>query len=127
MLDQWIEQLSKEIELGRTLPREGAAYAFPIDEGVIALISEYEQGFSLSCVIGECPAEKIEEFYFNAMLANLFGQGTKGAILGLSDDYRFVTLTLESSYADSYREFRDKLEDFLNMVDFWREEINQNV
>lgn len=124
MIENWIEQLSRELELGQSLPKDGSSFIFPVDEGVSVYISDFEQGFSLFCRVGECPTEKTEEFFSQAMLANLFGQGTKGAVLGLTDDYRFVTLSLESPYADEYRVFRDKLEDFMNGVDFWREEIS---
>lgn len=56
------------------------------------------------------------------MLGNLFGQGTHKAVLGLTEDGNMLTLFKVVEYNIDYKQFRDALEDFINSVDFWREE-----
>ena len=48
--------------------------------------------------------------------AILFGQGTKGAVLGLSEDGSQLTLTQDIDYNAEYKEFRDTLEDFASIL-----------
>ncbi len=56
------------------------------------------------------------------MEANLFGIGTRGAAIGLNEDGNVLTLSLELDYNSSYQEFKEKLEDFISVMDFWRKE-----
>jgi len=54
---------------------------------------------------------------------NLFGQTTKGAYLGLDESGSKVTVQLYHPGEASYRVFLDGLEDFVNVVDFWKGEL----
>ena len=58
---------------------------------------------------------------------NLFGIGTRGAVLGASIDGNLLTLSKEVEYTPDYKEFKDLVEDFINMVDYWREEALKSV
>lgn len=123
MLGNFIEQLVKDLELETPLTTEvPGVYSFPLDEGLSILISEIPRGFSLMCFVCPCPKNNEELFFTQMMLANLFGQGTRGAILGLNPEGTVLTLSLVIDYTFDYKEFRDTLEDFINSVDFWREE-----
>lgn len=125
MLEKWIAELTKEMGLSVPLPKESEnIYLLPVDEGVTVIISELPGGFSFFCRLSSCPKEEKEEFFTQVMLANLFGQATKRAVLGLDDDCNFLTLSLEAPYHD-YGDFRDQLEDFLNTVDFWIDEATE--
>lgn len=124
MLEQMIEKLAKEFELdGKSLASEvPGAYALPLEEGLTIMISEISNGFQLKCSVAPYPKAREEEFLTQAMLANLFGQGTMGAALGLTMDGNTLTLTLPVDYPVDYKEFREIVEDFINSVDFWHEE-----
>lgn len=68
------------------------------------------------------PRGKEEELYTQMLLANLFGQGTYGAVISLDDDARHIELSRTIDYDVNFKDFKDILEDFINAVDFWREE-----
>lgn len=126
MLENHIEQLTKELELEGSLASEiPGVFAFPLEENLSISISGHSAGFALSCTL--CPAPKInqEAFLTRVMLGNLFGQGTRGAVLGLNEDGSQLTLAQVVDYNADYKEFRDVLEDFINSVDFWRAEAEK--
>lgn len=61
------------------------------------------------------------------MKANLFGQGTLGAALGLEPEQNLLTLSLELPYDMDYRHFKESVEDFTNIVDYWKVEVDTHV
>ncbi|MBA3816316.1 MAG: type III secretion system chaperone [Parachlamydiaceae bacterium] len=124
MLEKLIENLIPDMELGNTkLASEvPGTYAIPLDDGLTVLISEIPNGISLKCSVAPYPKVHEEIFSTQAMLGNLFGQGTRGATLGLSNDGNTLTLTQIIDYNIDYKEFKELLEDFINAVDFWRDE-----
>lgn len=127
MLERWIEELTDELDLPK-IPREGNLYVLPMDTTLSIELTEMERGgVSFFCKIGKLPSEKQEEFFTQGMLANLMGQGTKGAVLGVSDDYQFLTLSLSAPHVEQYGHFRDLLEDFINSVDFWVTETQNPI
>lgn len=126
MLEKFIPKLVQEMELGDTTLGAGVpgSYALPLDEGLSITMTDIPEGFILKSNVVNLPAAKQENFVTQAMLANLFGQGTRGGILGLSPDGSVLTLTHVVDYPVDYNDFHAILEDFINMVDFWRDETN---
>lgn len=124
MLQNFIPKLIQEMELGNiSLASEvPGTYSLPLEEGLSVNMTEIPNGYILKSAVAPYPKAKEELFLTQAMLANLFGQGTKGAILGLNLEGTLLTLTLVVDYPTEYKEFRESLEDFLNTMDFWREE-----
>ena len=118
-----MQQLTLELEIEGSLATEiPGVYAFPVDDDVFVLISEIPRGFTLTCTFSECPEGSEEEFYTQALLANLYGQGTDGCVLGLDAEGKRLTLSRKIDYTIEFQEFRDIIEDFLNSVDFWIDE-----
>lgn len=124
MLEKHIQKLIEDFELkDTTLASEvPGTYAFPLDDGLTIMISEIPNGLTMKCSVAPYPKVKEEIFSTQAMLGNLFGQGTRGSVLGLTMDGNTLTLTQVVDYNINYKEFRDILEDFINSVDFWRDE-----
>ena len=123
MLASLMEKLTQELELDKSLATEvPGTYAFPLDQGLTVTIFEIPRGFLLKCPVGPAPKVQEELFLTQAMLANLFGQGTRGAVLGLSPEGTILTLSQVVDYTVDYKEFKDIVEDFINSVDFWHEE-----
>lgn len=122
-LEPFIKQLTKEFELEGSLATEmPGSFALPLETDVAVMISETPEGFSLSCTLCPCPESRQEEFFTQMMLGNLFGQGTEGAVLGLDEKGKMLTLSRVILAQVEYPEFMDILEDFINSVDFWRTE-----
>lgn len=124
MLQNFIPRLIHEMELGETTLSSGVPgiYTLPLEDGITINMTDIPNGYIFKCNVGPFPKTKEELFVVQAMLGNLFGQGTKGAVLGLNPDGTILTLTLVVDYPVEYKEFRESLEDFINTMDFWREE-----
>jgi hypothetical protein len=117
-----IEQLSKELELPALVPDNTGKYHLVFDEDQTVSFYELNSGIVLYSELAKCPVADLEAFFTDAMLANLFGQGTSRAVLGLTADGKTLTLSFEIDYNIEYKDFRDLLEDFLNAADVWRTE-----
>lgn len=121
MLDKFIQSLSKELELEETLATEvPGVYALPLEGDLMITITDKPPGFSLACTLDSAKKQNEEDFFARLMLGNLFGQGTKGAVLGLTEDGNLLTLTQTVDYNAEYKEFRDIIEDFINSAEYWR-------
>lgn len=121
MLDRYIQALVKELELEDSLTTQvPGVYSLPLDEDISILITEKGGGLNFHCDLYVTPNQQQEEFFGRLLLGNLFGQGTKGAVLALNDDGTKVVLVQDIPHHIEYKEFKDILEDFINSVDYWR-------
>lgn len=128
MLSDFMEKLSRDMELSEPLKAAVPnVYAIPIEEGVKVVISSPSSDrYELNCSLGSLPNERREAFLTRVLLANLFGQGTSGAILGTDIEGSFLTLSLNIDRHIDYKNFRDIVEEFFNTVDFWKLELVNN-
>ncbi len=123
MLDTFMQQLTKELEIEGSLATEvPGVYTIPVNENLSVLISEIPRGFSITCTMADSPKKNEEEFFSQALLANMFGNGTDGCTLGLTEDGEQLILSRSIDYEVNFQEFTDVIEDFLNAVDLWRQE-----
>lgn len=130
MLQNFIPKLIEDLELGEMTLSSGIPgnYILPLEEGLSINMTDLPSGYILKSNVAPYPKIKEEIFSTQAMLANLFGQGTRGAILGLNTEGTILTLTLVVEHPVDYKEFKDSLEDFMNTLDFWREEaLNPSI
>lgn len=127
MLSALIQELSKEWELENPLPQEiPGVYTIPLDEGVSLTVTNAnvpQGGLVFSSSLATIKKGKEEALFTHALNANLFGQGTKQAVLGLNEAGNVLTLSRFIDYDVNFQEFRDIIEDFINTIDFWREEV----
>jgi hypothetical protein len=90
------------------------------------LVKDLKPGFYLQSAIGaNIEATSREDFYIYLMKANFLWQGTGGSIIGLDPSEKYLTLSLPIVYEVNFRMFRDKLEEFLNYLEFWQKEIEK--
>lgn len=124
LLKRYIEQLAAEMEIRESLEstKIPGTYLFPIDENTETEIREDPSGIHLFCSVCPAPAKNMEDFLQHALHANLFGQGTMGTTLALDSSGKQLTLSQDLDYNIDYEHFKEKLEDFLNAVEIWREE-----
>jgi hypothetical protein len=124
MLINFMKKLAEELTLGELLSSEieGGGYLIPLEKDLTIRVSESSFGIYFSCEIALLPKAKRETFYGRLLLANLFGQGTNGAVLGLNEDGNKVLLTHLLELDADYQSLHDALEDMINTVDYWREE-----
>lgn len=126
-LKDLIKGLEKEWELEAPLPQEvPGVYTVPLDSNLnFTIASLPEGGFRLSSILSPAPQLNLEMAYQTLLQANLFGQETKEAILGLNDAGTLLTLSREIEYDVNLNDFNNIIEDFINSMDFWREEMMQ--
>lgn len=125
MLDKLIEDLKKEMQLDENFSTSTpGVWEIPFEGDMRVKISDLKPDVFFHSVIGPIPLKEQERFFIYTLQGNLFGQGTLGSILGLSDDGVYLTLSRHVNYDISYQEFRDHLEDFINGVVFWQEELS---
>lgn len=127
ILDSFMKQLAAEIEVDfkQLAPDNQGVYSLPVDEQTTVRIWNLQPtGISFHADVCSCPIKNEDSFYTHALLGNLLGQGTFDMILGLSQDGKQLTLSCDLPYTVSYKEFNEKLEKFLNAIEFWREEAN---
>jgi hypothetical protein len=122
-LDTYIQRIA--IDCNLYFFKEGKGYSYSLDPLTKILITPMAPGISFFSIAGTIPKGKEKQLLIEMMEANLFGQGTKGSVLGLNENREGLEMTL-SFYAHqdlSYQDFKDKFEDFCNSVDVWKEEI----
>lgn len=121
MLELLIETLGSELNIKEQIrSKDRGGYAIQFDSSNLIEISLAGDIYLLSCLIAPLPEKNAEALISLAMEGNLFGQATHGAVLGLNEEGKLLTLTEELQYNTTYKEFKEKLEDFLNVADFWR-------
>lgn len=127
MLQSFIPKLVLDMELGDVnLGSEiPGTYSLPLDEGLSVEMTDIPAGYILKSKIAPYPKAQEDLFLTQAMLGNLFGQGTKGAILGINPEGTAITLTMVVDFPVDYKGFRESLEDFINVMDFWHEEAEK--
>lgn len=125
MLKQFISQLSKELELAEPLePNDSGFYMLQLDPDLEIFFRENaDSGITLWMQLGPLPGEKTEEFLIMAATANLFGKETGQCALGLDKEGKIVTLTSFVSADANYKDFHEKLEDFANQAESWKDEV----
>lgn len=122
MLQKMIEQLCEELKISPTpkADKEGA-FSFRWQENVVTFLRPLNPGVAFSGQITPCPLKRREELFLYLMRANLLGQGTGQGRIGLEAQEKILTLSLGLPYELHYKEFRERLEDFVNYLIYWRE------
>ena len=126
--EKFMQQFEKDLELDRPLSRPNSStYLIPLDEGLTMTVNLLPFGFFLMCEFANAPKENEEVLYNEMLSANLFGQGTKGATLGLNERGNLLTISQVVDYNIEYRDFKELIDDFINMIDFWKEQSHSKA
>lgn len=124
-LERLIETLSSEIKI-EAIPQKNKdrLYQVKIGSSPQVSIKELDPGVFFRAKILSLPKEGNKEALFiYLMKANLLGQGTGGGAIGIDPSEKFLTLSLALSFEVNYKTFHEGLEDFLNYLDFWKEDV----
>ncbi len=118
-----VQQFAHDIEMDSLEPASPGIYELELEDDIMVKITILPVGFSLFSQVFSLPGTNRENFFTQALLANLFGQGTRNAVLGSDDEGKVLTLSKVVEYTPEYKDFKEALEDFVTTVDFWREQI----
>lgn len=124
MLNRYVDQLAMELEID-TPVKEKEEVKLTINPKLTIILKELDPGFFFFAPIAPLPSLKKEELFTLAMEANFLGQGTGGAVLGIDEEEKFMTLTLSLPQEMDYSLFKDALSNFANYVDYWKKEIKR--
>ncbi len=121
-----IEKLCKSLKIEVPIKDKDKSYSIKINEELEIKIWDLDPGFYFHSHIIECPQEKKEDLFIYLMRANLLGQGTAKSRIGLDKEEKILTLSHHIAYEIKYTEFKEKLEDFVNYILYWRKEIEKH-
>lgn len=126
MLQEFLKDLCQDLEI-KAEPKldEKKTTTLEVIPGVEISLQELDPGVYISAKLGECLKQKREDFFIALMEANLLGRGTGGAAISLDNDEKFLTLSLALPYEMNYRSFKEFLEDYVNYLIYWRDEIEK--
>lgn len=124
MLDELIHNLLKEIELDISPSKiDPSTYQVDLTPNLSIIIKKMDPGYYFQTAISEIPDYEAEMLFISLMEANLFGQGTGGGVLGISPEGKTFMFSKKILQDLNYQEFKEKLEEYVNYVEFWRIEI----
>lgn len=124
MIERYLRAVCEEYSL--RFPRKEKTGVYPLSIGdETILVKNLEPGISFFSVMRKLPEKKKEDLFLYLMRANLLGQGTGNCRIGIEEKEEFLTLSLGLPYEMSYQVFQESLEDFVNYLNFWREEVTK--
>jgi hypothetical protein len=124
----YLKELCQDLHIDSPLEKsERGGYLLPINSSLVLEVTPMDPGVAFFSKVTPCPEVKKEELFLKLMKANLFGQGTLGAALGLDPQENCLTLSSTFAYDMDYRDFKGAVEDFANGVDYWRVEVDEHV
>ncbi|MCB1180448.1 MAG: type III secretion system chaperone [Chlamydiia bacterium] len=123
MLKRHLNQLTQEFGWDPVARNDDGSYSLSLDPNLQIVLRENElRGITLLSSLASLPENGREEYLIRAMTANLFGAETGGAVLGLDREGKVIFLSTFLGENLSYRDFRERLEDFVNYAESWRNE-----
>ncbi len=124
MLEENLAKLANDLELPPFPPRDKqSCYKLPLAEDLIISIKEKREGVAFFANVASLELQKKEEAFIYLMKANLLGQGTGEQVLALDPEEKTLTLSCIIPYDMDYKEFKERIEDFVNYLDYWRLEV----
>ena len=124
MLQKFIETLCIGLSIS-PIPKLNAqkSLSLQLNDMIEVDLRDLDPGVAMRSKIGPCPEKRREDLLIFLMRANLLGQGTAGARIGLEADEKTLTLSLGLPYEMNYQAFKQHLEEFVNYLVYWRGEV----
>ena len=124
MVQGFLEKLCAQLSIS-PVPKlnEKKLYLFRFSPGTEITFADLHPGVEMRAVISLCPAERREDLFIYLMRANLLGQGTGGARIGLDEKEKNLTLSLGLPYELNYHAFKEAFEEFVNHLVYWRDVV----
>ena len=126
MLEDYLTKLCNHLKI-TPIPEEtdDKTFVLPFTQDITIFMQEIIPGCYMWSKLIKCPDKHREDMFMHLMKANLLGQGTGGSVISLDEEENYLTLSLTLSYEVNYLEFKENLEDFVNYIIYWRDEIDR--
>lgn len=102
-------------------------FVLRFSKGITLHIKDLDPGFYVRSFLVKTPKIQKEEIFMKIMQANLLGDGTGKTVIGAEKNGNFLTLSMSIPYEISYKVFKEEIEDFINYLAYWKEEITKMV
>jgi hypothetical protein len=124
MVQGFLEKLCAELSIA-PVPHlnENKTYLFRFSPKIEITLADLHPGVAMRSNISLCPKEKREDLFIYLMRANLLGQGTGGARIGLDEKESNLTLSVGLPYEMNYHAFKEAFEEFVNHLVYWRDVV----
>lgn len=127
MFRDHLVQLFKELNIDAgSIPKEMTSYELDV-EGITVTLTDNPPGLQMSAILCDTPQDNQEEVFTKLLRGNFLGQATRRAALGLDESGTHIVVFANIHAIRSYREFHDALEDFVNVITFWKKELTQET
>jgi hypothetical protein len=127
MLKPYIEKIAEGLGITVTNDEARPNWSRLSFDGMDIDITENQypqpEGWEVSTTFGTVPSENREALFVKMLLGNLFGQGTRGAVLGLDEEAKKLILRMHGPLPRDYQQLHDTIEDFANVVEMWNNEV----
>ena len=123
MLEELLKKLCKELKINTPTIDKERRYLLNFNKKISITAMEQKPDIFLQSSITKAPSERKEEIFSHVMRGNLLGQGTGDTVIGIDEKEKFFTLSFTLPWEINYSDFRDKIEDFINYLIFWKKEI----
>lgn len=127
MLEKFLTQLSQEHDFPLLPPSKNQEWRYLQIGDIKLCFKQLDLGFFLSATILPLSSENQEKILTLTMKGNFMGQGTGGAVIGLTEDESFLTLGVSFPYEVSYKVFKESTEEFVNFLDFWKKTVAETA
>ena len=125
-LEKYSDQLVNELKLEqKILKDENEVFTLDFGPSLVVKYRDLSPGLYVMAHISPLQEENREALLMQLMRMNLFGNGTKGAVIGYDEESKMLTFTQAVPYRLSYKDFRNTIEDFVNYVELWRNELKK--
>lgn len=123
MFEEWLNKLCKELNINLPTLDENKSCTLILSDEVTLFLQDLESNFCIKGNILPCPKDKRETLFIYLMKANYLKHGTGKASIGLDEKENFITLSAMLPCENSFRLFKEKIEDFVNYLTYWKEEV----
>ncbi len=120
-----LENLANDLNTSFVEVEKDRSFIFNFDSLIQVEAKKIDSTLYLSSQITACPEQKKEELFSYLMKANLLGEGTGNGAIGLDNSEKFLTLIHKMPYEENYQIFKESMEDFVNYLIYWEEEIKR--
>ena len=126
MLEQHITQLTEDIQLPSPGSKDPDGYFhLTFSDDLIISLKDLSPGFCITGRIAPIPTARKEETLIYVMKANFLEQGTGEQVIGIDSEEKFLTLSRTIAYEVNYIKFKEIVEDFVNYLSSWKDELKK--
>lgn len=124
MLERYLTLFKEELLLENPFHKEREGnYRILFDPDIEVLLEEKDKSVCFKGFIAPLPAIESDLWLIKFLEANLFGMGTRGAVIGLDSEEKNISLSHQIPSQSSFETFKETLQDFVSTIACWKEKI----